>query len=49
MQEPVNDDFDWLVLPADSQNNIGGPIYDHTHMAFDGLLIYCNQSEIKLK
>ena len=32
VQEPLNDDFDWLILPADSANNIGGPVYDHTHL-----------------
>ena len=31
-----NDDMDWLILQADSPSNAGGPIYDHTHMAFDG-------------
>ena len=39
VQEPLNDDFDWIILPADSANNIGGPVYDHTHLAFDGLLV----------
>ena len=34
--QDTHDDRDWLVLQADSLANLGGPIYDHTHMAFDG-------------
>ena len=36
--QDTHDDRDWLVLQADSLANLGGPIYDHTHMAFDGNL-----------
>ena len=35
-QDQLNDDFDWLVLQADIMDNIGGPVYDPTHLAFDG-------------
>ena len=34
--QDTHDDLDWLTLQADSPANLGGPIYDHTHMAFDG-------------
>ena len=34
--QDTHDDLDWLVLQADSLANLGGPIYDHSHMAFDG-------------
>ena len=34
--QDTQDDFDWLVLQADSPSNLGGPIYDHSNMAFDG-------------
>ena len=40
--QDTHDDLDWLTLQADSPANLGGPIYDHTHMAFDGKLI-CGQ------
>ena len=36
VQDQVNDNFDWLVVQADSIYNTGGPIYDHTNLAFDG-------------
>ena len=36
--QDTHDDLDWLVLQADSLANLGGPIYDHSHMAFDGNL-----------
>ena len=31
------DEFDWLILEADSLENLGGPSFDHTQTAFDGL------------
>lgn len=34
--QDTQDDLDWLILKADSPENFGGPIYDHTNMAFDG-------------
>ena len=37
--QDTQDDLDWLVLQADSPANLGGPIYDHTGMAFDGELV----------
>ena len=36
--QDTHDDLDWLVLQADFLANLGGPIYDHSQMAFDGIL-----------
>jgi hypothetical protein len=36
--QDFQDDLDWLVVQADSPANLGGPIYDHTGMNFEGKL-----------
>ena len=37
--QDTHDDLDWLVLQADYLANLAGPIYDHSHMAFDGTFL----------